>query len=88
MTLRDSDPKPRSYKRKCADDGEPAAKFPKVAKLAGKRRAHSLLELEMTPRVKRPCDKARLVAARGTAKVEKAAFDLNLEQRGSQLMES
>ena len=41
VTLRDSDPKPRSYKRKCAGDGEPASKFPKVAKLDGKRRVHT-----------------------------------------------
>ena len=88
VTLRDSDPKPRSYKRQCAGEGEAFAKVPRAAKLTGKKRAHSPLELERTPRVKRPCDKARLVTARAAAEVEKVALERNLEQRGSQLRES
>ena len=46
------------------------------------------MELERTPRVKRPCDKARLVAVRVAADAQQAALVRNLEHRGSQLRES
>ena len=46
------------------------------------------MELERTPRIKRPWDKARQVAACAAAEAGKAALKRNLEERGSQLRES
>ena len=67
VTLRHSDPKPRSHKWQRAGEGEPAVKVPKYGRLARVKRVYSPMELGMTPRVKRPCDKARLVVSRATS---------------------